>query len=800
MPAIAMLLYLATGEAALDLRNASVEVLDNGLTVILLPDRHFPVASVQSLYRVGARNEVTGKTGLAHFLEHMAFRDSKNFPGTGLVSSIYAVGGEWHGYTWTDETTYFSTVPREHVGLLLRIEADRMSALIISEEDMQAERGAVLAEMHMYENLPSSMLVDAVNYMSFLAHPYRNNTIGWESDIQSLEHADVLDFYRQHYHPANAVIAVVGDFDRDLVREQIQVLFGNLPRRPATPPPHTIEPRQNGLRRMTLRADNSQRQFMIAYRAPSANSPDYAPFLVLQEILGTGSGVNFLQNDWGTAIDSGSVLFGSADNMTTWYPPSAQDYVFIIGGFAPADDTELQVEERVESRVARVRDRILDAETVAKAVADVEAALTLDVQTTEDAAHQLAYFSGLGALDVLLELPRRLAAVNASDVQRLARTYLSPEQRSIAWHLPTTDSMQYDIAPRVDRLLPPAALVRPPGVTANPPPLLATLSGGMPVVLQPSNFSPLVHLQIVFPSNNRPDSISNDPILDHSSLHFEAPASQLGRITAQSAQALATTRQQESAPAALSGVPEVRLDQEFDRLIGAHATARTGINNPALIAVAGDFDGASMLDELEAYFGKLHAARLKQRPARALPDEAVVIHIGSPVAQAQLGYLVPAPGPEEPLGDAYRLVLYILSHDYEGRLGKKAISDSGLAYYIASRYRSDGSNAWITLSAGVDPDKLSALRDLFASELERLSSDTPTELEVRDAKQNMIGRLESAAQSNAELTERLATEWLWYGELLTPELLRERLDVVSRADIVEAAKGLARGIQLVVMQ
>ena len=115
-----------TASAELNLRNASIQQLDNGLTVILLEDRNFPVASVQMLYRVGARDEVTGKTGLAHFLEHMAFRDSLNFPDTDLVSSIYAIGGEWHGYTWIDQTTYFATVPKEEIDLLLRVEADRM--------------------------------------------------------------------------------------------------------------------------------------------------------------------------------------------------------------------------------------------------------------------------------------------------------------------------------------------------------------------------------------------------------------------------------------------------------------------------------------------------------------------------------------------------------------------------------------------------------------------------------------------------------------------------------------------------
>jgi predicted Zn-dependent peptidase len=139
--------------AWLDLSAARIEPLDNGLTLIVLEDHSFPVVSVQSLYRVGARNETAGATGLAHFLEHMAFRDSENFPDSRLVSDIYAVGGEWHGYTWLDQTTYFATAPREQLDLLLRIEADRMARVTLSEADVVVERGAVISEIHGYASV-----------------------------------------------------------------------------------------------------------------------------------------------------------------------------------------------------------------------------------------------------------------------------------------------------------------------------------------------------------------------------------------------------------------------------------------------------------------------------------------------------------------------------------------------------------------------------------------------------------------------------------------------------------------------
>jgi zinc protease len=493
---------LLTGRAiaGLDLKNASVERLENGLTVILLEDRNFPVASVQMLYKIGARNEVTGQTGIAHFLEHMAFRASAHFPGTALVSSIYALGGEWHGYTWTDETTYFATVPASDLGLLLRIEADRMTNLILAEDVIEAERGAVLAEMHMYENYPTSMLIDALMFTAFQAHPYRNNTIGFESDIQNLKHEDVVSFYRQHYHPANAVLAVVGDIDAGRVRSRIGDLFGNIAPGPKTPLPHTEEPLQTGERRVSISGSSHARRFMVGYRAPSANHADYATFLVLQALLGSSSGVSFLQNDWGAPVHEKNLLAGAADDLTTWYPPSAQDYIFVIGGELGKGATEAGTEAAIEKRVATARQAPPAAETLARAIENVQDELVFDVGTTEDAAHQLAYFAGLGALDVLLTLPERVAAVTAADVQRVAQQYLAPARRTIAWY-----------GPGEKTVIPPPSSSPPVSVAAAPvaavdewpiaPAVTARLQGGIPVIVQASDFSSAAELRIVLRGN-----------------------------------------------------------------------------------------------------------------------------------------------------------------------------------------------------------------------------------------------------------------------------------------------------------
>jgi zinc protease len=804
--AIVLALVFVTGnvQAELDLRNASVNHLDNGLTVILLEDRNFPVASVQMLYRIGARNEITGKTGLAHFLEHMAFRDSENFPDTGLVSSIYARGGEWHGYTWTDQTTYFSTIPSEELDLLLRIEADRMSRLLIAQKNMEAERGAVLAEMHMYENDPTSMLIDAVMFTSFLAHPYRNNTIGWESDIENLQHEDVVDFYESHYHPANAVLAIVGDIDPAAALTRIEELFGDFEKRAPTPLPVTIEPEQKGERRIQLHGNSTSRQFVIGYRAPSVRHPDFAAFLVLQDVLGSGSGVSFLQNDWGTPVRDDSLLAGAAANVTTWFPPSAQDYIFVIGGAAEANISEAAVEQEIDDRIAAARQKPISEAALSEAITRTLDQLVFDVGTTEDAAHQLAFFEGLHALDTLLNLPGLVSAVTAADVQRIARTWLAPERRTIAWHLPGQTTAEAGIeapaAPVTTKSLDHPAIAIDDGPLH--PPKQRTLTGGIPVIFQHSDVSPSMYVQIVLPGTNIAvdNAVVNTPAEGFTSLTVRRRDREPGNTISEAREWLDDARRVASTGDVDSTYPEARLGQIFAHYMSGAAAGSDVAVVPALIVVSGNANEEEVFALLEQAFGELKAQPMPVRLPEPVGSGEEVVNLGIPVAQAQLGYIVSAPGPGERSSDAIRLLQYVLSHGYEGRLGKEAISNRGLAYYIDSRYRSDGTSGWVTLSIGVDPGKIDALKVLLREELQRLQDEPPTPAEVDEARNHLLGRARSAAQSNEELADELARQWLWYGDTLTAQSLQQRLADVSYRDVLDTVPALVNGLTIVIKE
>lgn len=794
---LAGLLFAANANGALDLRNASVHTLDNGLTLLLLEERTFPIVSVQTVYRVGARDENIGRTGLAHFVEHMAFRGSQNFPDTGLVSSIYAAGGEWHGYTYIDQTTYFSTAPADKLDLLLRIEADRMARLVISPDDIAPEIGSVLAEMDGYENDPAAVLHDATVFVSLLAHPYRNNTIGWDTDVRAITYDDVVDFYERYYHPGNAVLAIVGDIEENRVLERVNELFGGLEGRPANPPPITPEPEQTGERRILLQSAVERKWFQFAWPAPAASAPDYAAFLLVQELLSGSAGINFRENDWGTPARAGTPLHGISGDIASWTMPTAQPYVFVVKGSIDAAGDEQAVENAVADAARQMIDAPADEMQFEVARQRLLDELMLDVQTTEDAAHQLAFFSGIDALEAMLRLPDVVRALTPADVQQAAARYLAPHKRTVGWTVPgDPPEVPPPAAPPATEAISPAAATTPS--QPAPPARAYELDNGIAVLLQPSSLSPTVHLQVAMPGamTSPAGTLSIDePVDGVTSFNETVPRDDLHAAIDRVVESVVRA-QKASADDMPSTDPYVRVEQVLSRLMGAPTVAADAA--PLVISLAGDFRKERALAMLQERFGSMDPAKRRFRDAaHELPD-AVDEHIAQPRAQARLAYLVPAPTPAKPAADAWRALLYILSHGYEGRLGKRAIADRGLVYYIGSAYRSDGRNAWVTLSTGVDPAKLDAMRDLMQSELQRLRDEPPSAAEVREALTHRLGRAVSANQSNRELADAMTTDWLWYGALLSPAALKARLAAVKTEDVLAAVDAFTGGVTVTI--
>ena len=612
------------------------------------------------------------------------------------------------------------------------------------------------------------MLLDTLTATALQAHPYRNNTIGFESDVSELTLADSRAFYERHYAPGNAVLAIAGDFEPGEARAQVKKTFGALPSRPLPDRAKAIEPAQKGERRTTIAGPVASPRFAIAFPAPAASSPDFPAFLVLQQLLAGGSGVNFRQNDWGTPATEGAILQGLAANTASWLIPTADPYVFVVKGSVGSAKDMAPVEAELQRRIGTIAAvSNLDAAKEAVRQQSIE-----DVESTEDAAHQLAFFEGIGALDALIGLSRSIDAVTVEDLGRVARSYLAPDRRTVAWMVPGKPLVVAGLGAAQPRPTAARAGSPPPSVPA-PAPVLARLAGGLPVIVQPSPLSPTVAVQL-----------SSSSTLG--TLTRSGPVASLPALLDATKAALGDRKLVPSKP---SRDPAERMEQ---LIVGSMNSPAAGLD-PMLLVVAGAVDPKVVLVEAAKHFGSTRPApRPAPIPASPAPN-TIRETIDLPLSQGSIGYVVRTPPPGTRQGLVARLLLYILTHDYSGRLGRSAITEKGLAYHIYSALRSDGANAWATIWSGVDPAKADALEAELRAQLAGLIANPPTAAEVEAAKRHLLGRDLSAAQSNAELASKLARDFLETGGLRTHADLERALAAIAAADVAEAARSFGEG-------
>ncbi|MGH8033709.1 MAG: M16 family metallopeptidase, partial [Lysobacterales bacterium] len=335
---------------------------------------------------------------------------------------------------------------------------------------------------------------------------------------------------------------------------------------------------------------------------------------------------------------------------------------------------------------------------------------------------------------------------------------------------------------------------------------------GMPVILQRSSLSPTISLRVITPLAEFPEDSPAEPhrpAWNLSSLGYDVLADQLATALAAAREAIAAARPWSDSTGDESLSPEGSVDQYFTEILGLKPTLYASPLAPVAVIVSGDIDVAQATADIEGALGALSYSKAAVPMAlEAATPMDVESTLRSPMAQVHLGYVAPAPGPSEPgstqpdavqpVSDqpgaaAWRMALYILSHGYEGRLGKEAIGNRGLIYYIDNAYQTDGRNGWITVSMGVDPDKLPAMKQLLRETLLQLETHPPTQQEVDEARQYLLGRQLSAAQSNTELADRLGHNWLWYGSQPSYAEMQRRFDAVQRQDILDLLPAFTSG-------
>lgn len=414
-------------------------VLSNGLLVLLQEIHTSPIISHWLWYRVGSRNEVPGCTGISHWTEHMQFKGTPQYPASVLDKAIAREGGYWNAFTHSDWTTYFETMPADKIGLALRLEADRMTQSLFSPKEVASERTVIISERQGSENEPLFLLGEEVQAAAFRVHSYHHEIIGDLADLQTIQRDDLYRHYRTYYIPNNAVLSVAGDFDSEEMLVRIRELFELIPsgEQPST---HVRpEPPQPGERRVTVEGPGETSYVQISSHAPSATQPDFFPYLVMDSLLTGPSNLN--------------IFTGGISNKTSRLYRALVEKelaVAIGGGVGATIDPHLhsiiltvhpqrtpnEVIGALDDEIKRLQDTPPPIEEIARAVKQARAIFAYGSESISNQGFWMGCSEMFATYDWFLNYLERLATVTPADVQRLAQTYLRPQNRVVGVYIP----------------------------------------------------------------------------------------------------------------------------------------------------------------------------------------------------------------------------------------------------------------------------------------------------------------------------------------------------------------------------
>lgn len=407
--------------------------LENGLKVLLVQNHGAPVVTVQVVYHVGSRNEAVGHTGATHFLEHMLFKGTPSFnkeKGTQIAQVLNKVGANFNATTWLDRTTYYETVPADQLDLALQIESERMHSAIIDDADRQAEMTVVRNEMERDESSPDSVMWKHLFAHAFLAHPYHHPTIGWRSDVEGMPTERLEAFYKKFYHPNNASLILVGDFETQAALAKVQQYFGVLPAGEVPiPTMYTQEFVQQGERRFTLRRPGQLGLVQMAWHVPPMEHSDTQALDVLQDILAEGVNSRLHQK----VVDTEKALYAGAFNLQLRDPG-----LFIVHAKLAPEVEHDTLEAALHEVITEVQENLASASEIQRIKNQVHAQFSYQRHGARQLASLLAEYEAAASWRHMVRYLSGLNAVTAEDVQRVAKTYLQRDNLTVGWFVPGT--------------------------------------------------------------------------------------------------------------------------------------------------------------------------------------------------------------------------------------------------------------------------------------------------------------------------------------------------------------------------
>jgi zinc protease len=425
---------LLAGSAASSAADVSHFQLDNGLEVVVIPDHRAPVVTHMIWYKVGSADETPGKSGLAHFLEHLMFKGTAKNPSGRFSQVVATIGGQENAFTSADYTGYFQRVPREQLKSMMEFESDRMTGLLLTEEAVRPELNVVLEEQNMrVANNPAARLGEQMEAALYLNHPYGRPVIGWRQEIEQLTRDDAIAFYRRFYTPNNAILIVAGDVTSDEVRALADATYGAVPRVAETNPRvRPQEPAQEAARTVTLSdARVTQTTIRRYYQVPSnrtARPGESEALEVLAQILGRGSNSRLYQK---LVIEKGIAVNASAGYDAMAFDSTQFTFYLTVKPTA----SRQQVEQAMDAVIAEVVERGITEDELERS----KARMIADAIYANDNQRNMAQWYGAAlatgsTVEQVRTWPDRIRAVDAQAVREAARRWFDV-RRSVTGYL-----------------------------------------------------------------------------------------------------------------------------------------------------------------------------------------------------------------------------------------------------------------------------------------------------------------------------------------------------------------------------
>jgi predicted Zn-dependent peptidase len=398
--------------------------LANGLQLVMVEDHKAPVVTFQVFYQVGSKDERQGLTGTSHLLEHMMFQGAKRYGKGEFDRTLLRNGGQNNAYTVTDYTAYYETFASDRLEVAFDLESDRMTDALIDPKQLDSEKGVVREELRWRgDNSPVGATWEALVSHMYVAHPYHWPIGGWPSDVSSVPREDVYKYYRTYYRPDNATVVIAGDFKAEDAIRLAERYFGPLQPGKTFPRNTTVEPPQDGERRIELIKQVETPVVMIGFHAPASGHADLHALFLMNNILSNGESSRMYQQ----LVYKGRI----AQAVESGLDRNKDGSIFYALGQPLAGKTAAQVEKGILDELARVaRDGVTEAE-LAKAKNQAFATFVFSRDSVEGMANELGSLSIYEGPEAYNEYLSKMLAVTTADVKRVAQTYLKKNTRTV---------------------------------------------------------------------------------------------------------------------------------------------------------------------------------------------------------------------------------------------------------------------------------------------------------------------------------------------------------------------------------